>query len=192
MEKLLAQIEDIWQERDIISKNHDGLIAAKQTIDIVINSLDKGIFRICDKINGEWHIHEWLKKTILLSFKFTPSIILNNGVISCYDKVLPKFDNTFDEEDFKKLGIRAVPGAYVRRGAYIGKNVILMPSFVNIGAYVDDGTLIDTWATVGSCARIGKNCHISGGVGIGGVLEPLQAIVQGLWVLFGNLSENIQ
>lgn len=175
MEKLLAQIEDIWQNKDIISKNPEDLIAAKQIIKIVIDNLDTGIFKICDKINGEWQINEWLKKTILLSFKFMPNIILSSGAINWYDKVLPKFGSNMDEDEFKKLGIRAVPGAYVRKGAYIGKNVILMPSFVNIGAYVDDSTLIDTWATVGSCARIGKNCHISGGVGIGGVLEPLQA-----------------
>lgn len=175
MEKYINEIENIWLVRDKLSKASGEYITAASVIQEVISALDNGSVRVCEKVDGCWVVNEWAKKAILLSFKLAESGLMHNGHGLSYDKVQPKFDHSRDEAYFAALGSRVVPGAYVRKGAHIGKNVVLMPSFVNVGAYVDDGTMIDTWATVGSCAQIGKNCHISGGAGIGGVLEPLQA-----------------
>lgn len=140
----------------------------------VITELDAGRLRVAEKINGTWTVHEWVKKAVLLSFRIQDNELMNDGVNRHFDKVPTKFAQ-WQHADFQTANFRATPGAVVRRGAFIGKNTVLMPSFVNIGAYVDEGTMVDTWATVGSCAQIGKNVHLSGGVGIGGVLEPLQA-----------------
>lgn len=143
-------------------------------IEEIISGLDEGRLRVVEKIDAEWQVHQWLKKAILLSFKLYPNQIIDAGFAQFYDKLPLKFVNQTNE-DFQALGARIVPQAIVRRGAFIGKNSILMPSYVNIGAFIDEGVMVDTWATVGSCAYIGKNVHLSGGVGIGGVLEPLQA-----------------
>ncbi|MFT6624603.1 MAG: 2,3,4,5-tetrahydropyridine-2-carboxylate N-succinyltransferase [Cycloclasticus sp.] len=139
-----------------------------------LNLLDSGEARVAEKQNGDWVVNQWLKKAVLLSFKINDNRPMDGGATQYYDKVESKFAN-YSEEDFIKGGMRVVPPAAVRAGSYIAPNVVLMPSYVNIGAYVDSGTMVDTWATVGSCAQIGKNVHLSGGVGIGGVLEPLQA-----------------
>jgi 2,3,4,5-tetrahydropyridine-2-carboxylate N-succinyltransferase len=144
------------------------------TVNEVLSCLDSGQYRIAEKINDQWVVHQWLKKAVLLSFKLVPNQIINGGFCQFYDKIPLKYQG-YTEEQFQQTGVRIVPHAMVRKGAYIAKNTVLMPSYVNIGAYVDEGTLVDTWATVGSCAQIGKNVHLSGGVGIGGVLEPLQA-----------------
>lgn len=146
----------------------------KQAILDAIASLDSGKSRVAEKINGKWVVHQWLKKAVLLYFAITDSEVINAGFTQFYDKVPLKFrDQT--KEQYHAAGVRVVPPATARRGAYIAPNTVLMPSYINIGAYVDSGTLIDTWATVGSCAQIGKNVHLSGGAGIGGVLEPVQA-----------------
>lgn len=175
MEKYINEIENIWLARDKLNKASCEFITAAGIVQEVISALDSGKVRVCEKVAGSWIVNEWAKKAILLSFRLAESGIMHNGHGLSYDKIQPKFDHSRDEAYFTALASRVVPGTYVRKGAHIGKNVILMPSFVNIGAYVDDGTMVDTWATVGSCAQIGKNCHISGGAGIGGVLEPLQA-----------------
>lgn len=143
-------------------------------VEAVLNGLDQGHFRVAEQINKEWVVHQWLKKAVLLSFKLYPNLSVDAGFCQFYDKVPLKFTN-YTDQDWEKTGIRVVPHAMIRRGAFIGKNTVLMPSFVNIGAYIDEGVMVDTWATVGSCAQIGKNVHLSGGAGIGGVLEPLQA-----------------
>jgi 2,3,4,5-tetrahydropyridine-2-carboxylate N-succinyltransferase len=139
-----------------------------------LHLLDSGERRVAEKTAGAWVVNQWLKKAVLLSFRITDNRIMEGGETKYFDKVEPKF-GSYGPEDFRQAGARIVPPAAVRKGAFIGANVVLMPSFVNIGAYVDSGTMVDTWATVGSCAQIGKNVHLSGGVGIGGVLEPLQA-----------------
>ncbi len=136
--------------------------------------LDNGSLRVAEKIDGEWVVHQWLKKAVLLSFKINDNKPIESSDLRFYDKVQTKFTD-WHEDEFRQAGIRVVPPAVARKGSFIAKNTILMPSYVNIGAYVDEGTMVDTWATVGSCAQIGKNVHLSGGVGIGGVLEPLQA-----------------
>lgn len=146
----------------------------KDVIQGVMSDLDSGKLRVAEKQNCVWVVNEWVKKAILLSFKINQNTKIGEQNIQWFDKVMPKFAN-WSSQDFMDSGIRAVPGSFARQGSFIAKNVILMPSFVNVGAYVDEGTMVDTWATIGSCAQIGKNCHISGGVGIGGVLEPLQA-----------------
>ncbi|MDO5050780.1 MAG: 2,3,4,5-tetrahydropyridine-2,6-dicarboxylate N-succinyltransferase [Moraxella equi] len=146
----------------------------RSAVNEVLAKLDKGELRVAEKIDGEWVVHQWVKKAVLLSFKINDNKPMNTGELGFYDKVDTKF-NGWTEEDYKNAGVRVVPPAVARKGSYIAKNVILMPSYTNIGAYVDEGTMVDTWATVGSCAQIGKNVHLSGGVGIGGVLEPLQA-----------------
>lgn len=143
-------------------------------VEAVINGLDRGDFRVAEKIDNDWIVHQWLKKAVLLSFKLYPNQSVDAGFCQFYDKVPPKFNN-YTDQDWQNTGVRVVPNAMIRRGAFIGKNTVLMPSFVNIGAYIDEGVMVDTWATVGSCAQIGKNVHLSGGAGIGGVLEPLQA-----------------
>lgn len=146
----------------------------KQSIAYVLQKLDKGEIRVAEKIDGQWQVQQWLKKAILLSFTLHSNQVIPGQFTQYYDKVATKFSH-YSAEDFQKSGVRIVPPAMARHGSYIGKNVVLMPSYVNIGAYIDSGTMVDTWATVGSCAQIGKNVHLSGGVGIGGVLEPLQA-----------------
>ena len=148
----------------------------KANVESVIKDLDTGTLRVASRIGDTqtWETHQWLKKAVLLSFRLDDNVLMDDGVTKYFDKVPPKFAN-YSEADFKAGGFRVVPNAIVRRGSFIGKNAVLMPSYVNIGAYVGEGTMVDTWATVGSCAQIGKNVHLSGGVGIGGVLEPVQA-----------------
>jgi len=157
-------IEAAWEERAALKPTKGLREAVKQAI----AGLDSGKLRVAEKSGGQWTTHQWLKKAVLLSFRLQDNRVMEKRY---YDKVPSKFESF----DFDKAGFRVVPPAAVRRGAYIAKNVVLMPSFVNIGAYVDEGTMVDTWATVGSCAQIGRNVHLSGGVGIGGVLEPVQA-----------------
>ena len=146
----------------------------RDAVEHVILELDAGRLRVAEKSNGEWVTHQWIKKAVLLSFRLQDNQVMPGGSTQYYDKVATKFGNS-SSADFAAGGFRVVPPAVARRGCFIGRNVVLMPSYVNIGAYVDEGTMVDTWATVGSCAQIGKNVHLSGGVGIGGVLEPLQA-----------------
>jgi 2,3,4,5-tetrahydropyridine-2-carboxylate N-succinyltransferase len=148
----------------------------KSTVASVLADLDSGKLRVASRIGDtqQWETHQWLKKAVLLSFRLDDNVLMDDGVTKYFDKVPPKFAD-YTEEDFKAGGFRVVPNAIVRRGSFIGKNAVLMPSYVNIGANVGEGTMVDTWATVGSCAQIGKNVHLSGGVGIGGVLEPVQA-----------------
>lgn len=146
----------------------------RNAVEAVMEGLDQGHLRVAEKINQEWVVHQWLKKAVLLSFKLYPNLAVDAGFSQFYDKVPLKFSN-YTDKDWQNSGVRVVPHAMIRRGAFIGKNTVLMPSFVNIGAYIDEGVMVDTWATVGSCAQIGKNVHLSGGAGIGGVLEPLQA-----------------
>ena len=167
-------INNAWEQRTELSASTKGEV--RDAVDHCLNELDRGAVRICEKIDGTWTTHQWLKKAVLLSFRLNPNTRMAHGPNDSFwwDKVPMKTDGWSDDQ-FNNAGFRAVPGSFVRRGAFIGANTVLMPSFVNIGAYVDTGTMVDTWATVGSCAQIGKNCHISGGVGIGGVLEPLQA-----------------
>ena len=170
-------IENAFENRAQINLQTTGEI--RDAVNEAINLLDSGKARVCSKIDDKWHVNQWLKKAILLSFRLNDNFLskqqnINGDAISFFDKVSLKFNN-WQESDFRQAGFRALPGSVVRRGSYIAKNVVLMPSFVNLGAYVDESTMVDTWSTIGSCAQIGKNCHISGGVGIGGVLEPLQA-----------------
>jgi 2,3,4,5-tetrahydropyridine-2-carboxylate N-succinyltransferase len=146
----------------------------RSAVEEAINLLDSGKARVAEKTSGEWITNQWLKKAVLLSFRINENKLMDGGNTRYYDKVDSKFAN-YSEEDFAKAGVRVVPNAVARRGSYIAPGAILMPSYVNIGGYVDSGTMVDTWVTVGSCAQIGKNVHLSGGVGIGGVLEPLQA-----------------
>jgi 2,3,4,5-tetrahydropyridine-2-carboxylate N-succinyltransferase len=145
-----------------------------EAFDFIIRDLNSGALRVAEKIDGEWVTHQWLKKAVLLYFRAHDNRVMESGGMSFYDKVPTRFAG-YTEERFREGGFRVVPPAVARTGSFIGRNVVMMPSFVNIGAYVDEGTMVDTWATVGSCAQIGKNVHLSGGVGIGGVLEPLQA-----------------
>ena len=175
MEQLKTIIENAFEIRaEINPKNAPKEI--KDTVDEVLNSLNNGSLRVATRIKDsqEWETHQWIKKAVLLSFRLYDNEVMKSGYTNYFDKVNSKFSN-FTDEDFKAGGYRVVPNAIARRGSFIGKNVVLMPSYVNIGAYVDEGTMVDTWATVGSCAQIGKNVHLSGGVGIGGVLEPIQA-----------------
>lgn len=166
-------IESAFENRAQISAKNASP-ALKIDITKIMDDLDKGILRVAEKKDGQWIVNEWVKKAILLSFKIEDNFLIDGNYTKYFDKIPAKFAN-HNEESFAQDAARIVPPATVRKGAYIANNVILMPSFVNIGAYVDTGTMIDTWATVGSCAQIGKNVHISGGAGIGGVLEPLQA-----------------
>ncbi|QVL45906.1 MAG: 2,3,4,5-tetrahydropyridine-2,6-dicarboxylate N-succinyltransferase [Methylophilaceae bacterium] len=148
----------------------------KSTVESVLADLDSGKLRVASRISDtqNWEVHQWLKMAVLLSFRLEDNVLMSDGVAKYFDKVPTKFAH-YSEQDFKDGGFRVVPNAVARRGSFIGKNAVLMPSYVNIGAYVGEGSMVDTWATVGSCAQIGKNVHLSGGVGIGGVLEPLQA-----------------
>ena len=172
---LAKTIEQAFEERDRISTETRGEV--REAVDHALDLLDKGEARVAERnADGSWHVNQWLKKAVLLSFRLTPMEVIKGGPGGAvwWDKVPSKFDR-WTANEFEADGFRAVPGAIVRRSAHIGKGVVLMPSFVNLGAYVDDGTMVDTWATVGSCAQIGKHVHLSGGVGIGGVLEPMQA-----------------
>jgi len=168
-----ALIEDLWERRTELSPA-TATSEQLRAIEHVIDELDQGKLRVAEKINGEWVTHQWIKKAVLLYFRTHDNKVLSGGDTRYFDKVPTKFDD-YTEQDFQHGGFRVVPNAVARKGSFISKGVVLMPSYVNIGAYVGEGTMVDTWATVGSCAQIGKNVHLSGGVGIGGVLEPLQA-----------------
>jgi 2,3,4,5-tetrahydropyridine-2-carboxylate N-succinyltransferase len=174
MTDLATIINEAWENRADISTSTQGKV--RDAVETALTMLDSGAARVAEKIDGEWVVHQWLKKAVLLSFRLTPNSAISGGPggSTWWDKVPSKFED-MSPEDFDRAGFRAVPNAVVRRSAYIAPGVVLMPSFVNVGARVDSGTMVDTWATVGSCAQIGKNVHLSGGVGIGGVLEPLQA-----------------
>ncbi len=171
---LQAIIDTAWGARTELDTNTKGDV--RDAVAEALSLLDAGTLRVAEKNGTEWQVNQWLKKAVLLSFRLNPNRVQDGGPqgSSWYDKVDSKFKG-WDEKKFSAAGFRSVPDAVVRHSAFIGKGVVLMPSFVNVGAYVDEGTMIDTWSTVGSCAQIGKNCHISGGAGIGGVLEPLQA-----------------
>jgi len=173
MQQLQSVIESAFERRADITPASGGS-ATRDAINQVIDLLDSGELRVSEKIDGEWVTHQWLKKAVLLSFRINDNQVMEGAETRFYDKVPMKFAG-WDDARFKAAGFRVVPPAAVRQGAYIARNTVLMPSYVNIGAFVDEGTMVDTWATVGSCAQIGKNVHLSGGVGIGGVLEPLQA-----------------
>ena len=167
-------IDAAWDARDGVNSSTTGEVrdAVVETLDMI----DSGTLRVAAKENGEWVVHQWAKKAVLLSFRLFDNAVIGGGPGQAvwWDKVASKFDG-WGPEQFGDAGFRAVPGAIVRRGSYVAPSTVLMPSFVNIGAYVGEGTMVDTWATVGSCAQVGANCHLSGGVGLGGVLEPLQA-----------------
>src|SRR5665213_3706650 len=173
MSDLSHAIEAAWEKRESLGVTSRGI--ERDAVEAALDALDDGSLRVAEKRDGVWIVHEWLKKAVLLSFRLNDMKLISGapGEAVWWDKVDSKFLG-WDAAKFRAAGFRAVPGAIVRRSAFIAPGVVLMPSFVNLGAYVDQGTMIDTWATVGSCAQIGKNCHISGGVGIGGVLEPLQ------------------
>ena len=173
MSNLEQLINDFFEERNKLSPLNVPIELA-DAIAHVMTELDNGRIRVAQYINNEWVVNQWIKKAILLSFKIYPNTIIDAGYCKFYDKLPLKFVNQ-SESEFNEMSVRVLPQATVRRGAFVGKNTILMPSYVNIGAYIDTGVMVDTWATVGSCAQIGKNVHLSGGVGIGGVLEPLQA-----------------
>lgn len=174
MTTLEQTIEALWDARDSLSPATTG--DARDAVTAALELLDSGERRVAEKVDGHWQVNQWLKKAVLLSFRLNDMEAIPGGPGGAHwwDKVPSKFEG-WGENRFREAGFRAVPGSIVRRGAHIGKNVVLMPSFVNLGASVGEGTMVDTWATVGSCAQIGKNVHLSGGVGIGGVLEPLQA-----------------
>ena len=176
---LAATIDAAWENREALTSATGG--HARDAVEAALDGLDDGRLRVAEKTPTGWRVHQWLKKAVLLSFRFNDMVEIPGGPTDSergssrwWDKVPSKFAG-WSSNRFRDAGFRAVPGSFVRRSAYIAPNVVLMPSFVNVGAYVDTGTMVDTWATVGSCAQIGKNCHLSGGVGIGGVLEPLQA-----------------
>ena len=174
---LALEIEAAWEARDGIGPDTRGPV--RTAVEEALSLLDSGKARVAEKVGDAWQTNQWLKKAVLLSFRLNPNTVMRAGAMGggvgpWWDKVPNKFDG-WEAPQFEDAGFRAVPGAIVRRGSYVAKNVILMPSFVNIGAYVDESTMVDTWVTVGSCAQIGKRVHLSGGVGIGGVLEPLQA-----------------
>ena len=178
-EDLQQAIDKAWEQRGEISPETGGV--TRDAVELALDGLDSGTYRVAEKVDGAWQVHQWLKKAVLLSFRLYPNkTILGGprdqafGEAAWFDKVPSKFADWTDKH-FEEAGFRAVPGAIVRRSAFIAPNVVLMPSFVNVGARVDSATMVDTWATVGSCAQIGQNVHLSGGAGIGGVLEPLQA-----------------
>lgn len=190
MNSLETLINRAFEQAEEINLSTKGEI--RDAVNEAMNALDRGELTIVEKRDGHWHVNQWAKKAILLSFRLNDMKLIEGGAGKghFWDKVPSKFAK-WNEEDFRQAGFRAVPGSIVRHSAFIAKNVVLMPSFVNLGAYVDEGTMVDTWTTVGSCARIGKNCHLSGGVGIGGVLEPLQAnpVIIGDNVFVGARSE---
>ncbi|HSH87069.1 MAG: 2,3,4,5-tetrahydropyridine-2,6-dicarboxylate N-succinyltransferase [Methylophilus sp.] len=175
MDPRLTIIEAAFEDRANINPANASA-EIKQTVASILDDLDAGKLRVASRIGDtqQWETHQWLKKAVLLSFRLKDNYLMDDGVTRYFDKVDPKFAD-YTEEDFKAGGFRVVPNAIVRKGSFIAKNTVLMPSYVNIGAYVGEGSMVDTWATVGSCAQIGKNVHLSGGVGIGGVLEPVQA-----------------
>jgi 2,3,4,5-tetrahydropyridine-2-carboxylate N-succinyltransferase len=173
MDDLAKIIEAAFEQSASITPK-TATASLKEAVSSVMHGLNQGALRVAEKINGEWTVNQWVKKAVLLYFRLNDNVLMDDGCQRFYDKVPTKYA-TYTSEQFKQDGVRVVPTATVRTGAYVAPNVILMPSFVNIGAYVGSGTMVDTWATVGSCAQIGKNVHLSGGVGIGGVLEPLQA-----------------
>jgi 2,3,4,5-tetrahydropyridine-2-carboxylate N-succinyltransferase len=173
--ELQTAIDAVWEERQGINPGTKGVV--RDTVEATLDLLGKGEIRVAEKrAPGEWTVNQWIKKAVLLSFRLNDMVPISGapGGATWWDKVPSKFAG-MTPDDFIRAGFRAVPGSIVRRSAYIAPNVVLLPSFVNLGAYVDEGTMVDAWSTVGSCAQIGKNCHISGGAGIGGVLEPLQA-----------------
>jgi 2,3,4,5-tetrahydropyridine-2,6-dicarboxylate N-succinyltransferase len=173
-QQLQTIIDTAWEQRAEITPTN-GSAEVRDAVSHVIAGLDDGSMRVAQKDSGDWVVNQWVKKAVLLSFRLENNIVMtSDGTMQFYDKVPTKFAS-YTEEDFQRGGFRVVPPAVARRGSFIAKNVVLMPSFVNIGAYVDEGSMVDAWATVGSCAQIGKNVHLSGGVGIGGVLEPMQA-----------------
>ena len=172
-QKLQSAVEEAWEDRARLSPG-SAPARTRKSVAAVLDALDQGRLRVAEKLDGTWQTHQWIKKAVLLSFRLEDNRPIRAGSLRFYDKVPSKFEH-YDGARFRRGGFRVVPPAVARRGAYIAKNVVLMPSYVNVGAYVDEGTMVDTWATVGSCAQIGKNVHLSGGVGIGGVLEPLQA-----------------
>jgi 2,3,4,5-tetrahydropyridine-2-carboxylate N-succinyltransferase len=171
---LARTIDAAWEDRANVTAATRG--GVRESVETALRLLDSGKARVAEKTGGDWTVHQWLKKAVLLSFRLNDMGVIKGGPGEAvwWDKVPSKFDG-WSEAEFKQAGFRAVPNCVVRRGAHVAPGVVLMPSFVNLGAYVDEGTMVDTWATVGSCAQIGKNVHLSGGVGIGGVLEPLQA-----------------
>ena len=170
---LQRPIEDLWEQRDTLTSSTKG--AARDAVEAALEALDNGSVRVAEKTTGDWVVNQWLKKAVLMSFRLTDSAPMDgSGGAPVWDKVPMKFAG-WGQNRFKEAGVRAVPGAVVRKSAFIAPGAVLMPSFVNLGARVGANTMVDTWATVGSCAQIGANCHLSGGVGIGGVLEPLQA-----------------
>ncbi len=178
-EDLQRIIDEAFEARGEVSPETTGVV--RDAVELALEGLDNGSYRVAEKAGGAWRVNQWLKKAVLLSFRLYPTHTIlggpsdeQRGEAAWFDKVPSKFADWTDKH-FEEAGFRAVPDCVVRRSAYIAPNVVLMPSFVNVGAYVDSGTMVDTWATVGSCAQIGRNCHISGGAGIGGVLEPLQA-----------------
>lgn len=173
MSALQQVIEQAFENRQELSPT-SAPTDVRSAVAEVLAGLDSGSLRVAEKIDGAWVVHEWVKKAVLLSFRLNDNVLMAGGETNFYDKVPSKYAD-YSAADFSRDGVRIVPPAMVRRGAFVGKNVVVMPSYVNIGAFVDSGSMIDTWATVGSCAQIGKNVHLSGGVGIGGVLEPLQA-----------------
>jgi 2,3,4,5-tetrahydropyridine-2-carboxylate N-succinyltransferase len=171
---LQATIEQAWEDRASLGPTADAP-AVRAAVEAAIADLNAGRRRVAERQGvGQWTVNQWLKKAVLLSFRLNDNVAVHAGELAFFDKVQTKFSH-MDEAAMRASGVRVVPPAVARRGSYLGKGVVLMPSYVNIGAYVDEGTMVDTWATVGSCAQIGKNVHLSGGVGIGGVLEPLQA-----------------
>ncbi|HYD32292.1 MAG TPA: 2,3,4,5-tetrahydropyridine-2,6-dicarboxylate N-succinyltransferase [Azospirillaceae bacterium] len=171
---LAAAIEAAWETRDTLNTATTG--APREAVEEALAGLDSGKLRVAEKIDSQWTVHQWLKKAVLLSFRLNDNALIPGGPGEApwFDKVPSKFAG-WDDARYRAAGFRAVPGAVVRKSAFIAPSVVLMPSFVNVGAYVDRGAMVDTWATVGSCAQIGRNVHLSGGAGIGGVLEPLQA-----------------
>lgn len=175
MTTLQSIIEDAFENRSEITPSTVSS-EIKNAVNETIEGLNHGVHRVASRIGNSqnWETHQWIKKAVLLSFRIEDNVKIDSGYTNFFDKVKSKF-HSYSKEDFKKGGFRVVPNAMVRHGSFIGKNAVLMPSYVNIGAFVDEGTMVDTWATVGSCAQIGKNVHLSGGVGIGGVLEPIQA-----------------
>lgn len=173
-QQLQSIIDTAWEQRAEITPTN-GSAELRDAVSHVIAGLDDGSMRVAHKDGADWVVNQWIKKAVLLSFRLENNVVMtSDGTMQFYDKVPTKFAS-YTEADFQRGGFRVVPPAVARRGSFIAKNVVLMPSFVNIGAYVDEGTMVDAWATVGSCAQIGKNVHLSGGVGIGGVLEPMQA-----------------
>jgi 2,3,4,5-tetrahydropyridine-2-carboxylate N-succinyltransferase len=169
---IAAVIDEAWDARDTLGVSTGG--AVRDAIERALADLDSGRLRVAEKVSGEWHVHQWLKKAVLLSFRLNGMRMMEGPGGHAWDKAALKFAS-WTEDQFRTAAFRAVPGAIVRHSAFVGRGVVLMPCFVNVGAYVGENTMVDTWSTVGSCAQIGANCHLSGGVGIGGVLEPVQA-----------------